>query len=140
MTAHYATLVCGRAAGDAVEICNAGHCPVLVLRRDAIQRLDSTGLPLGLFCATEYPVTRLGLGQGDSLVLYSDGVTETQDPAGHDFGADRLGQSLRRQANGDLRAMAQAVASDLTQFRAGLRQADDVTLLIVRRRGSPSGL
>src|SRR5579872_2019408 len=43
---HYATLVCGRATANGVELCNAGHCPPLFLQRDAIQRLDSTGLPL----------------------------------------------------------------------------------------------
>ena len=79
--AHYATLACGRATPGGVELCNAGHCAPLLLRQDATQRLDSTGLPLGLFCGGQYAVRRLKLDAGDSLVLYSDGITEAQDPA-----------------------------------------------------------
>ena len=78
--AHYATLVCGRATANGVELCNAGHCTPLLLQRDATQRLDSTGLPLGLFCGGQYTVRHISLGAGESLVLYSDGITEAQDP------------------------------------------------------------
>jgi sigma-B regulation protein RsbU (phosphoserine phosphatase) len=56
---HYATLVCGRATALGVELCNAGHCAPLLLQRDATQRLDSTGLPLGLFCGGQYGVRQL---------------------------------------------------------------------------------
>ena len=75
---HYATLVCGRATPDGVEICNAGHCPPLLFRQDATERLDSTGLPLGLFCGGKYTTRHLSLGPGESLVLYSDGITEAR--------------------------------------------------------------
>ena len=78
--AHYATLVCGRATANGVELCNAGHCAPLLLQRETTGRLDSTGLPLGLFCSAQYTVRHCGLDAGESLVLYSDGITEAQDP------------------------------------------------------------
>ena len=67
--AHYATLVCGRTTANGVELCNAGHCRPLFLQQDGTERLDSTGLPLGLFCGGQYTVRHLSLGAGESLVL-----------------------------------------------------------------------
>ena len=133
--AHYATLVCGRATPNGVELCNAGHCPPLLLRRDGTERLDSTGLPLGLFCGGQYTVRRLSLGAGDSLVLYSDGITEAQDPLDTEFEEERLIRSLREHVEHGIGAMANGVLRQVNQFRQARPPGDDMTLLIVRRRG-----
>jgi sigma-B regulation protein RsbU (phosphoserine phosphatase) len=132
--AHYATLVCGRATPLGVEVCNAGHCPPLLIRREATQQLDSTGLPLGLFSNAEYGVRRFGLEDGESLVLYSDGITEAQDPAGDDYQAERLILSLQNCLGQGTGAMADSVLEDVARFRQTRPPADDMTLLIVRRR------
>lgn len=131
---HYATLVCGRATEDGVEVCNAGHCRPLLLQRDATERLDSSGLPLGLFPAGQYGVRRLSLNAGESLVLYSDGITEALDPGGEEYEEERLVRSLRNHFGQSAGAMADGVMSDLAGFRQTRPPADDVTLLIVRRR------
>jgi len=133
--AQYATLACGRATQAGVEICNAGHCAPLLLRRDATHRLESTGVPLGLFCGAPYTVRNLKLEVGDSLVLYSDGVTEAQDPAGDEYQEERLLLSLRDCFNQSAREMADRVLRDVAQFRQTSRPVDDVTLLVLRRRG-----
>jgi sigma-B regulation protein RsbU (phosphoserine phosphatase) len=132
--AHYATLACGRATADGVELCNAGHCTPLLLRRDATQRLDSTGLPLGLFCGGQYTVQHLSLSPGESLVLYSDGITEAQGPGGDDYKEERLIRSLRHHFGQGADAMADGVLRDVTRFCGTRPPADDMTLLIVRRR------
>jgi phosphoserine phosphatase RsbU/P len=132
--AHYATLACGRATASGVDLCNAGHCGPLLLRRDATQRLDSTGLPLGLFCGGQYTVRHLSLGAGESLVLYSDGITEAQDPAGDEYQEERLIRSLRGHFEQGADAMADSVLRDVARFRQTRAPADDMTLLIVRRR------
>ncbi len=132
--AQYATLACGRAAADGVEICNAGHCPPLLIRRHAAERVESTGLPLGLFCGAQYSVRKLALDPGDSLVLYSDGVTEARDPAGADYGEDRLTLSARRRHAECAEELTDALLRDVSGFRAGSPPADDLTLLVVRRR------
>ncbi len=132
--AHYATLVCGCATPDGIEICNAGHCPPLLLRPDTTQRLDSTGLPLGLFCGGKYATRRLSLSAGDSLVLYSDGITEAPDPAGEEYSEERLIRSLRDRLAHGLDVVADGVLPDVARFRQTRPPADDMTLLVVRRR------
>lgn len=132
--AQYATLVCGRATARGVELCNAGHCKPLLLRRDSVERLDSTGLPLGLFCGGQYAVRRLSLDDGESLVLYSDGITDAQDPAGEEYQEERLIASLRDHFAQSADAMADGVLRDVARFRRTRPPVDDMTLLIVRRR------
>jgi sigma-B regulation protein RsbU (phosphoserine phosphatase) len=132
--AHYATLACGRATAGEVQVCNAGHCPPLLLLRDATRRLDSGGLPLGLFCGGQYTVQQISLAEDESLVLYSDGITEAQDRSGVDYGEERLIRSLRGCLDRGANAMADAVLLDVDRFRQGCAPADDMTLLIVRRR------
>lgn len=131
---HYATLACGIARPDRIELCNAGHCPPLLVNSHGVRRCEANGLPLGLFCGVEYPVTTLDLSPGDGLALYSDGVTEAQAPDGSEFGEDRLAGSLRAYAGRGAALLAEAVVSDLDGFRSGSPLTDDMTLLVVRRR------
>ena len=130
---HSATLVAGRTTASGVELCNAGHCRPLVLRHDEIERIDSTGLPLGLFCGSRYTVRHIALDLRCSLVLYSDGITEAQDPEGNLFEEDRLSASLRGQAEAGAIAMADSVLRDVARFRRAAPQQDDITLLILWR-------
>jgi sigma-B regulation protein RsbU (phosphoserine phosphatase) len=130
---HYATLVAGRTTENGADLCNAGHCRPLLLRHDGTDRLDSTGLPLGLFSNGRYAVQQIRLDPGDSLVLYSDGITETQDPEGNTYEEDRLILSLDGHAERDAMAMADGVLRDVACFRATRPRQDDMTLLIVRR-------
>jgi phosphoserine phosphatase RsbU/P len=132
---HYATLVCGRATALGVEICNAGHCAPLLLRRDTTERFDSTGLPLGLFCGGQYTVRHCSLDAGDVLALYSDGITEAEDSSGDDYQEERLIRSLRERFEQGAGAMADSVLRDIARFRRTGPAADDMTLLVVRRRG-----
>jgi sigma-B regulation protein RsbU (phosphoserine phosphatase) len=132
---HYATLAAGRTTEDGVDLCNAGHCRPLVLRRDGTEQIDATGLPLGLFCEGRYTVTHVRLEPGDSLVLYSDGITEAQDAGGNTFEEEGLVRSLRGHAGQDAAAMANGVVGDVARFRGSHPQGDDITLVIVRRRG-----
>lgn len=132
--AQYATLVCGRTTPDGIEICNAGHCPPLLLLHDGTERLDSNGLPLGIFPGAQYTVTQHTPRDGECLVLYSDGITEATSPAGDDYQCERLIQSLRARFQHGAHAMCDAVLHDLGRFRGDSPTADDVTLLLVRRR------
>jgi sigma-B regulation protein RsbU (phosphoserine phosphatase) len=131
---HFATLVAARANGDGVDLCNAGHCRPLVLRHDGVEWIDSTGLPLGLFCEGRYPVTHVRLNPADSLLLYSDGVTEAQDAEGNTYEEEGLVRSSGGHAGRDAPAIADGVLRDLARFCGANRQQDDITLLIVRRR------
>jgi sigma-B regulation protein RsbU (phosphoserine phosphatase) len=131
--AQYATLVCGRASASGVEFCNAGHCPPMLVQRNGITTVESTGLPLGLFCDGQYEVRRLTLDKGDSLALYSDGITEARNPGDEEYGEERLIHSLREHLRSDPGAVTDAVLRDVVQFLGNRPLADDMTLLVLRR-------
>jgi sigma-B regulation protein RsbU (phosphoserine phosphatase) len=133
---HYATLV-GVRLGPAgtVEICNAGHCPPLVLRDRGATPIPATGVPIGLFCAKDYAVETLTLEAGDTLVLYTDGVTEALDHADEEYGEERLVRLARGAAGESPEAIVRALVADVAAFRGGARRLDDVTAMAVRRTG-----
>ncbi len=133
-TTHYATLAAGRTTDGGVEICNAGHCRPIILRRDGTEQVESTGLPLGLFCEGRYAAKAIRLEPGDCLVLYSDGITEAQDAAGNAFEEERLIEALRAHCGGGAAAITEGVLRDLARFQGNARRQDDVTLLLVKRR------
>jgi sigma-B regulation protein RsbU (phosphoserine phosphatase) len=130
---HYATLAAGITSESGVELCNAGHCKPLVWRRDGMDSVEATGLPLGLFCESQYAIRQVCLGPGESLVLYSDGITEAQDPRGNPYDEHGLTGSLNRHGHHNAIAIAAGVFEDVARFRGHIPQHDDMTLLIVRR-------
>ena len=85
----YATLVCGRAssAGE-IQIASAGHFPILRSSKNGVTPLEATGLPLGMFSTSRYFVHRARLEPGDSLLLYTDGISEARDSSDEEYGID----------------------------------------------------
>lgn len=134
LTSHFATLACGRIRrGTAVEVCNAGHCSPLLVKESGIDRLEPSGLPLGLFCQSEYAVEQVSLNPGEALVLYSDGVTEAHNSEGDEYGVERLVRTLTLNRHLSPAKLSQAVLGDVSEFRAGASPSDDLTLLAIRR-------
>ena len=85
-----------------IEYTNAGHNPGLLLHEDGtIEELGSHGLPLALFPGKPYGSSKLTLQPGDLLCLYTDGVTEANNPAGEEFGMPRLKEFLAAQVQQD---------------------------------------
>jgi sigma-B regulation protein RsbU (phosphoserine phosphatase) len=132
---HYATLVCGRAdSSGGVEICNAGHLPPLVARASGgVSVIEATGLPLGVFCNEQFDCARVRLAEGDALLLYTDGLSESQNILGEEYGRERLSSLV-----GERRALApgeliKTCVRDLSAFRAGTPVTDDLTILALRR-------
>lgn len=130
----YATLIALRAEpGGAIELCNAGHCPPILVRGGNVTVLDTGNIPVGMFCSGSYQPVSLTLKKDDTLVLYTDGVTEAMNGTGDEFGVERLSDVIaahRRDAPG---ALVHAAVQHLNAFRAGPRRADDVTVMAVRR-------
>jgi phosphoserine phosphatase RsbU/P len=131
---HYATLVCGSlAASGQVEVCNAGHCPPLVLYGDRVTDIGPTGLPVGMFCSAEYSVSRLVVKPGDTLLLYTDGLTEARDRSDAEYGTERLVKvASDHRANG-ARDLVRTCVNDLAAFLAGAARVDDLTVMAIRR-------
>jgi sigma-B regulation protein RsbU (phosphoserine phosphatase) len=136
MANHYATLVGIRlGAAGTVEICNAGHCPPVVVRDRGVTRIPATGVPIGLFCVKDYAVETLTLEAGDTLVLYTDGVTDTLNEADQQYGEERLVRLAGGKAGEPPHAIVRASVADVAAFRGSARRLDDVTVMAVRRTG-----
>ncbi|MEE9292390.1 MAG: PP2C family protein-serine/threonine phosphatase [Acidobacteriota bacterium] len=132
--AQYATLVCGRAEADGrVAICNAGHPPPMIATKEEVRSVEATGLPVGLFTTGPYSVYRTTLSVGDSLLLFTDGLTETRDATGHEFGRDRVLSVLRARSDDPPEVLASAYLGEVKKFSGGGGAADDLTLMVVRR-------
>jgi len=133
LAGQYATMVCGRAGpGGDVELINAGHCPALLVRRGSVSVLDSTGVPLGMFCLGEFALRRVHLEPGDTLFLYTDGLSEARDSSSAEYGQARLQETVRQNAGREPRALADSCLRDARAFSGG-QQLDDLALLVVRR-------
>jgi sigma-B regulation protein RsbU (phosphoserine phosphatase) len=134
---HFATLACGKASADgSVEICNAGHPPPACLRAGDVSWVEPTGLPVGMFADARFGVKSFRLGEGDSLILYTDGLTETRNGAGDDYGRDRLARLIAGKAGLPSREIVAACTSDVAAFRARSTTADDLTIMAIRRTGA----
>src|SRR5262245_29487059 len=126
----YATLVVGRASefGD-VEICNGGHLAPLHLKAAGVDAIGAPALPIGMFHDQEFESTRVDFHPGDSLVLFTDGVTESLDSGGNEYGSQRLGKLLESRHGRDPRQLVDDVILDLQSFRNGSQSIDDQTLM-----------
>jgi sigma-B regulation protein RsbU (phosphoserine phosphatase) len=118
--------------GTWLTIANCGHPrPVMVRRSGRVQARAEATVPIGLFDAIEPVDDRVGLGPGDALVFYTDGITEARDPDGDFFGEDRLMAVLRRLTGAPAETIADAVIEAASTFAAGA-PADDVAVLVLR--------
>jgi sigma-B regulation protein RsbU (phosphoserine phosphatase) len=134
LASQYATLVLGNAAGDGtVDIANAGHLPPLLIRQGGVERIDSTGLPLGMFRDAEYEVSHWQLRPGETLLLYTDGLAEAEDTARRAYGDEQLATTARRLSTLEPSAMVRAFVEDVAAFQSGWKRQDDLTVAAVRR-------
>jgi serine phosphatase RsbU (regulator of sigma subunit)/catechol 2,3-dioxygenase-like lactoylglutathione lyase family enzyme len=111
---------------------NCGHLPGLILRNDdTVDRLGSTCTVLGLFENWECGIGESALLPGDTLVLYTDGITEAFDEREEQFGEKRLIDSLRRYRGLHPQALLNSILEDVKQF-SPQEQHDDITLMVAR--------
>jgi serine phosphatase RsbU (regulator of sigma subunit) len=121
-------------AARRLRYANCGHVSALLLRADnSFERLGSTGTVLGLFGELECEMREHHLSPGDILVLYTDGVTESFNPAAEEFGEERLIESLRACRDASSKAMLQAIIEEVRRF-SPQAQRDDITLIVARCR------
>jgi phosphoserine phosphatase RsbU/P len=114
---------------------NCGHLSALLLRSDdSLERLDSTCTVLGLFDEWDCSMGESRLFPGDTLALYTDGVTESFNDAGEEFGEERLVEALRRRRESSSRDSLAAVIDEVRQFSPH-EQGDDITLIVAKRKG-----
>ena len=112
----------------------AGHPPLLCWRnkRGEMQRIESNGLLFGVKPDSEYPVRSVLLEPSDRLLLYTDGVTETENAAGEAFGDRQLERVVRNNRLQPASELSRQVLSELQRWRpAAVNQQDDITLIVV---------
>jgi sigma-B regulation protein RsbU (phosphoserine phosphatase) len=135
LSGQYVTLVAGRAreSGE-VEICNGGHLPPIHLSATGMNRIQASGLPIGMFQDPEFVSAHIHFAPGDSLVLYTDGLTEAASDGGAEYGEHRLGRILETRRGDDSREMLNACMQDLHAFREGSPglNVDDQTLMVLQ--------
>ncbi len=120
-----------------LEYINAGHpSPILVRRGIADEAFTEGSFPVGLVPEAEYVTTCIKLEPGDTLVLFSDGVTEAMNPDEELFGTARLREVLTGQMDTPLDQLQKCVLESVENFARGASQADDLTLLLVRYRAT----
>jgi len=134
LPSQYATLACGRAHDTgAVEIANAGHLPPLLVHEGGVRNIAATGLPLGVFSNEKFTVNRFQMDQGDTLFLYTDGLTEAFDGSGNEYGPERLSSILSEEHLLAPEALIETCLKKVNTFREGKPQSDDLTLMAIRR-------
>jgi sigma-B regulation protein RsbU (phosphoserine phosphatase) len=117
-----------------INYCNAGHNPPLLVRASGeVETLPAGGLILGILPVANYDEGRCRLEPGDTVVLYSDGVTEAATPSGDDFGETRLADVVKKSPALRAPAMVQAIFDEVTAFTEGAPPADDITVVVARR-------
>jgi phosphoserine phosphatase RsbU/P len=132
---HFATLVSGRAnAHGEVELCNAGHPYPLHVRSTGVHAISSTAVPIGLFCNGEFPSSTIAMAPGETLVLYTDGLTETTNASGEQYGEERLKSLLQTHARSSPQDILASCILDLKMFKEGKLKSDDLTILVLQRQ------
>jgi sigma-B regulation protein RsbU (phosphoserine phosphatase) len=120
--------------GGRLAYVNAGHNPPLLVRQDGrLETLEEGGMALGLFEDAAYDEGSAMLEPGDVLVVFSDGVTETWNPQGDEFGEDGLGRVVVEARALEAAELERAVLRSLESFEAGAKATDDRTILVLKR-------
>jgi phosphoserine phosphatase RsbU/P len=113
--------------------CNAGHNPVLLIRKDGTwERLETGGLILGAFEDSVYQESFLILNPGDFLLLYTDGVTEIYNESGEEFGMERLVELVKAHSHLHAKELTSMLQDHVLTFAADRMIQDDFTLVVAR--------
>ncbi len=114
---------------------NAGHIPPLLVHRNGtVEKLKSSGLPIGIMDSFEYQEKEISLEYGDMMILFSDGITEASGIAAEQFGKRRLLRLVEQNYYLSAKELGRLLISQLRQFTGSGQLDDDMTLMIVKRK------
>jgi len=137
----YATVIFGHAsATGALQVVNAGHLPALLVHRDEIKFLESNGIPLGMFTDQQFTATTHNLELGDTLVLFTDGVSEAQDAGGAEYGVSKLLALIQECVDRCPEELVKCLQERLEAFRNGTERSDDETMVAIQYVGAGTGM
>jgi phosphoserine phosphatase RsbU/P len=134
---HYATLCIAAvdASSGVAEIANAGHQSAIICRASdgALASVEAKSVPIGVERGTAYSASRVALGEGDVLVLYSDGIVEAMNAQGKQYGHKNLGAAIKRLHGLSAEEIAGRLKEDIEDFVGGTQPHDDRTVLVMKR-------
>ncbi len=114
---------------------NAGHNPPLVARINGrVDELDSGGFPLGIMPKAEFELGKIELKEGESVIVFSDGVSEAENSAGEEFGMERFKEVVKNNFERSAAGLRDKIESSVSAFTKNAPANDDITLVIVKRR------
>jgi sigma-B regulation protein RsbU (phosphoserine phosphatase) len=130
----YATLFVGLLDPSArvLRYVNAGHHPQYVLRAGSLERMQSSGLPVGLMAGRGYTERSVQLAAGDLLFFYTDGCVEAESETGDMFGTEQLEALLTSASSTSPDDILQRVEAAVTKFRGAQEPFDDETMMAVK--------
>ena len=116
---------------------NAGHNPPMVMGKSGIRRLEEGGPVVGLLEFAPYAQETVKLEPGDTVVIFSDGVSEALDASGEEYGDDRLAEAATLALTGDVAppVLVEQIVSGVRAFTKGAPQSDDITVMVIRYLG-----
>jgi serine phosphatase RsbU (regulator of sigma subunit) len=124
-----------RARGRAT-IASAGNPPVFVRRNHGpeatVEAINLYAPPLGVRLPVDIPQQQIDVAAGDVIVLHSDGIYETRNPADEAYGLDRIATVIREHGGDTAASLRDALLADVASFRGTREQDDDVTLVVCR--------
>ena len=118
------------------QFISAGHNTCFLYRAETgqLEDLKSQGVPLGILAFASYTARPLSLRPGDTLVIYSDGFTDAENPAGEDFGEQNLRDLILSNGPRGADALEAALLTALDRFTQGAAQTDDITFVLIQNR------
>ena len=131
---HFATLVCGKIYPDGeVELINAGHCLPIVLKKYNIINIDSSTVPMGLFCNMEYKIQKIKMEKGESLILYTDGLSEAMGKDEEEYGEPRIINFAKNNFENPPQEFINLLVDDVNEFAGDSKLNDDLTIMVIKK-------
>lgn len=135
----FATMIVGMIApdGDEISLSNGGHNYPMLIRHDGTcEEIADSSILIGMFEREQFSDTSCRLDDGDLLVIASDGIEEAFDEKNRPYGLDRFHKALIKNRHLAAEEVHRKVVEEVDKFRGRVEQADDITLIIIKKQSS----
>ena len=119
-----------------IKFSNSGAPPPILCKKGRAEVLSTEGFPLGMFDKAEYQEREILLDPGDSLVLFTDGLSEARDLRGEEFGVDRLKEVIEKNSHLTVKKLVERIFAQIEKFTLDNRKYDDQTIVVLKAIGN----